>query len=62
MTGQPTLTALQDSEREARMRLATFRAKLYADPGRNTPLTQRRLAELERRWQGAAQRLRQASH
>jgi hypothetical protein len=57
---QPSRAALEDEERRARNRLAVFRAKLYAHPEDQTPSRRLRLEELERRWQGAAERLRQA--
>jgi hypothetical protein len=57
---RPSFAALQDEERRARNRLAVFKAKLYAQPAGDTLARQRRLAELERRWQAASERLREA--
>lgn len=56
----PSRVSLERDERVARNRLAAFRARLYAHPETDTPARRQRLAELERRWQGAAERLRRA--
>jgi hypothetical protein len=57
---RPSRTELEEEERRARNRLAVFRAKLYARPEDDTPSRRQRLAELERRWKSAAERLRQS--
>ena len=51
---------LEEEERNARLRLASYRARLYRHNGASPMETQRRLGELERRWKGAEERLRRA--
>ena len=48
---------LEDEERRARIRLAAYRARLYRSDGASPMKTQLRLAELERMWKGADDRL-----
>lgn len=53
------LPALENAERDARLRLQRYRAKVYTRPV--DPMTsQIRLAELERRWRLALEDLRRA--
>jgi hypothetical protein len=60
MTSQTPISVLQEEERRARRRLAAFRAKLY-EPGDGGAMRAKlRLHELERKWEGAAERLRKA--
>jgi hypothetical protein len=49
---------LEDEERRTRIRLAAFRAKLYRHDRASPMATEIRLHELERKWKGAAERLR----
>jgi len=57
---QPSRVSLERDELLARNRLAAYRARLYAHPETDTPARRQRLAELERRWKGAAERLRRS--
>ncbi len=56
------IAILEEEERRARIRLAAYRARLYRHNGASPMATERRLRELERKWQGAAERLRRARH
>jgi len=59
--GIPTpLQTLEEEERRARVRLAAYRARLYRHGPMSPIVTDIRLRELERRWEGAAERLRRA--
>jgi hypothetical protein len=49
-----------DEERDARLRLARYKAKLYARPQYATEAGRRRLGELQRKWEFALGRLREA--
>lgn len=60
MTTKTPISMLEDDERRARRRLASFKARLYRDDSASPITTQRKLLELERRWQGAVSRLRRA--
>jgi hypothetical protein len=57
---QPPRVSLERDELLARNRVAALRARLYAHPETDTPARRRRLAELERRWEGTVERLRRA--
>ena len=61
MDAKDNLQHLRDEERDARLRLARYKAKLYAAPQNASPASSVRLAELQRRWEGARERLRQAT-
>lgn len=54
------LPMLEEDERCARVKLAAYRARLYRHDGASPMAIEIRLRELERRWQGAADRLRRA--
>jgi hypothetical protein len=56
------IAILEEEERRARIRLAAYRARLYRHNGASPIVVDRRLRELERKWNGAAKRLRQAKH
>jgi hypothetical protein len=56
MTAPDSVEKLQAEERHARSKLALYRAKTYSD----RPTSDTRMRELERRWQSAAERLKQA--
>ena len=60
MNDETRLQAYVDEERETRLRLARFKAKLYARPQDASPASQMRLSELQRQWDGALARLRAA--
>jgi hypothetical protein len=60
MTTVTQFEALRDEERNARLRLQRFKAKLHAKPQLGTPASATRLNELQRRWELAAARLRAA--
>jgi hypothetical protein len=62
MGAQTPLEILEEEERRARIRLAAFRARLYRRDHASAIAVDRRLRELERRWKGAAERLRNAHH
>ena len=53
---------LEEEERRARVRLGAYRARLYRHNGSSPIVVDRHLRELERRWEGAAKRLRNARH
>jgi hypothetical protein len=60
MSTKTALSILEDEELRARVRLAAYRAKLY-DRNPGSPMAMAaRLRELERKWKGAAERLRRA--
>jgi hypothetical protein len=54
------LSTLEEEERRARVRLASCRAKRYKRSAASPMAVEMRLRELERRWKGAAERLRRA--
>jgi hypothetical protein len=60
MAGKTPISKLEDEERRARMRLGSYRARLYRRNATSPMGTQMRLQELERKWKGAAERLRRA--
>jgi hypothetical protein len=60
MAAETPLADLVEEERRARFRLALYRAKVYGGRGSSPMVVDQRLSELERRWQGSAQRLRRA--
>jgi hypothetical protein len=60
MATKTQLPILEEEERRARTRLASFRARLYRNDGASPMQTQIRLEELERKWKGAAERLSRA--
>jgi hypothetical protein len=60
MAGKTPLAHLKEDERRARVRLASYRARLFDGKVANPVATEIRLRELERRWKGAAERLRKA--
>jgi hypothetical protein len=59
-TPEPALQHYVDEERDARLRLARYKAKLYASPQLASPAASLRMRELQRRWDGAVTRLREA--
>jgi hypothetical protein len=60
MDADPRLQHYVDAERDARLRLARFKAKLYAAPQNASPASSRRLGELRRRWELTMVRLHEA--
>ncbi len=60
MASTTPVEMLEEQERRARMRLAAFRAKRYRHDGASAMSVEIRQRELERKWRGAASRLRQA--
>ncbi len=60
MAAKVSLSTLEEEERRSRLRLAAFRARLYRRDAASPIAVERRLRELERRWQGASKRLREA--
>ena len=60
MDADPRLQHYVDEERDARLRLARYKAKLYAAPQNASPASTLRLAELQRRWEISLARLRKA--
>ena len=60
MAAKTPLPTLEEEERRARTRLASFRARLFRNDGASPMQTQIRLQELERKWKGAAERLSRA--
>jgi hypothetical protein len=62
MSAKPPLELVEEEERRARVRLAAFRARLYRHDGASPIAVERRLRELERKWVGAQERLRDARH
>jgi hypothetical protein len=60
MAAKVSLSTLEEEERRSRRRLAAFRARLYRHDAASPIAVERRLRELERRWQGASKRLRKA--
>jgi hypothetical protein len=60
MAAKLPLSTLEEEERRARVLLAAFRARLFDRNGASPMATEIRLRELERRWKGAAERLRKA--
>jgi hypothetical protein len=62
MGAKTPLTVLEEEECRARIRLAAFGARLYRSDACSAIAVQRRLRELERKWKGAAERLRHADH
>ena len=62
MGAQTPLTVLEEEGRRARARLAAFWARLDRGDAASPAVVERRMRELERRWNGAAERLRDAEH
>ena len=60
MNADTRLQHFVDEERDARLRLARYKAKLYAAPQNASPASSLRMAELQRRWETALARLREA--
>ncbi len=60
MRATTSLHTLEEEERRARLRLAAYRARLYRRDQASPMVTEIRLLELERKWQGAVERLRRA--
>ena len=60
MNDETRMQVYVDEERDARLRLARYKAKLYARPQYATAASQLRLAELQRRYERAAAQLRRA--
>ncbi len=60
MAAKVSLSTLEEEERRARRRLASFRARLYRHEAASPIAVDRRLRELARKWQGASTRLRDA--
>ena len=60
MAAKTPLSTLEEEERRARTRLASYRAKLYDRSAASPMAVKMRLRELERRWKGAAGRLSRA--
>jgi hypothetical protein len=60
MAAKTPLSMLEEEERQARVRLAAYRAKLHTRSATSPMAADIRLRELERRWKGAAERLRRA--
>jgi hypothetical protein len=58
MAVKTPLSMLEEEERRARLRLASYRAKLYSRSAISPMAAEMRLRELERKWKGAAERLR----
>jgi hypothetical protein len=59
MSGKPPISMLEEEDRRARTKLAAYRAQLLGG-GASPMAAEMRLRELERRAQGAAERLRAA--
>jgi hypothetical protein len=60
MAAKTPIAMLEEEERRARTRLASYRAKLYNHSAASPMAVAMRLRELERKWKGAAERLRRA--
>ncbi len=60
MTVKTPISTLEQEERRLHNRLAAYRAKLYRKDGASPIAVDIKLRELERRWRGAADRLRRA--
>ncbi len=60
MASQQPVEKLEEEERRARTRLAAFRAKRYRHDNASPMAVEMRQRELERKWRGAANRLRRA--
>jgi hypothetical protein len=60
MAGNTQLLILEEEERRAPTRLASYRAKLYRHDATSPMAVEMRLRELERKWKGAAHRLQRA--
>jgi hypothetical protein len=60
MAAKIPLSTLEEEERQSRMRLAAYRAKLHTRNAGSPMASDIRLRELERKWKGAAERLRRA--
>jgi hypothetical protein len=58
MAAKTPLSMLEEEERRARLRLASHRAKLYSRSASSPMAAGIRVRELERKWKGAAERLR----
>ncbi len=61
----PTMTSvevLEEEERQAWTRLAAYRGRLHRHDEENHLAVERRLAELERKWERSSERLRKALH
>ena len=59
MNDSTRMQSYVDEERDTRLRLARFKAKLYAQPQNATEDSRRRLGELQRNWEFALGRLRE---
>lgn len=62
MPHETPLSILEEEERRARIRLASFRVRLFRPDGMSPMTAEARLRELQRRWKGAADRLSKAKH
>lgn len=60
MTGKTTITALEEDERHARHRLDVYKARIAKGQIPGAMVADQKLRELERAWEGAAARLREA--
>lgn len=60
MPAKIPIPTLEEDERRARIRLQAFRARLFRRDYMSPMGADMRLRELERKWKGAADRLRRA--
>jgi hypothetical protein len=58
MAAKTPMSMLEEEERQARVRLGSYRAKLHTRSAASPMAADIRLRELERKWKGADERLR----